>query len=50
MEVTVRVIAALKKDARERTIEDFNATFEYFVQVSSSIKYEELCSIITKRW
>ena len=35
MEVSSRVIAALKKDGRERNIEDFNAIFEYFVQVRS---------------
>ena len=33
MEVSTRVIAALRKDSRERNIEDFNAIFEFFVQV-----------------
>ena len=34
MEVAARVKTALTKDARERTIEDFNIIFEHFVQVS----------------
>ncbi|XP_063690015.1 rap guanine nucleotide exchange factor 6-like [Bolinopsis microptera] len=33
MEVSTRVIAALRKDSRERNIEDFNAIFEFFVQL-----------------
>ncbi|KAL5249349.1 hypothetical protein ACHWQZ_G018268 [Mnemiopsis leidyi] len=33
MEVSTRVITALRKDSRERNIEDFNAIFEYFVQL-----------------
>ena len=34
MEASTRVIAALRKDSRERNIEDFNAIFEFFVQVT----------------
>ena len=34
MDFTPRIISALKKDTRDRSLEDFNALFEYFVQAS----------------
>ena len=33
MEASSRIVVALRKDARERNIEDYNVIFEYFVQV-----------------